>query len=225
MAIWLPASMTSLTTWGASAGGIARPSAVRTRLRARGLLARRRSRAAGRCVGAEAAAAVGGGARSDARDVAARDDAVDARGRARARACGPSAHVPRPKTPSARPGKPARRSRSWSALTSLPRSPWRSVRSPSWAWRPGRRRRRGRPARARRSAGYGTAKTERQRHGVDDLSFGGAYGVSCRARAERAALRHALVTIRPRSLPPCTGGGRPMDPPLPGTVRRGLGWS
>ena len=36
---------------------------------------------------------------------------------------------------------------------------------------------------------YDTTDTQRRQHCFDDLSFGGAYGVSCRARAERAALR------------------------------------
>ena len=94
----------------------------------------------------------------DAADVAARDAAVDARGRARARGGGRFGEVPRPKTPSARLGKPARRSSCWSARTSSPRSPLRSVRSPSWAWRPA-------AAKAARSGQRGRAERGDQRDG------------------------------------------------------------
>src|SRR3954447_8702313 len=50
-------------------------------------------------------------------------------------------------------------------------------------------------------------------------SLSDAYGVSCRARAERVALRRTMAVIRPR--PDGTGHWVPRSPPL---VRRELGW-
>src|SRR4051794_25125145 len=90
-----------------------------------------------------------------------------------------------------------------SVRTSDPRLPSRSVRSPNLA-SAALGSRRPRPTRPRANV--------RQR-GTTDVSFlSRAYGVSCRARAERVALRRTFATIRPRPLTWASGSPVPCRP-------------
>src|SRR3954454_11072209 len=125
--------------------------------------------------------------------------------------------VPVPYWPSAVVLKPALRSSCCSALTASPLSPGRSVRSPTRADISAET-----CASACAKAGTNSTQaaanaaaspTKNDRYDDDtELTplFGGAYGVSCRARAKRVALHRTTATIRPGP-----DHLRPVGPPLP----------